>query len=60
MTGKGMLLNQLTIGLIGALLNIALCLFISNLLRSSDFLSRWLFGEKKRQKVELSSSTIIQ
>lgn len=53
--GKGMLLNQLTIGLIYAILNISLCLFISNLLRSSDFLSRWLFGEKQRQKVDLSS-----
>lgn len=59
LTGNGMLLNQLAIGLLASVLNIAVCLFISNLLRSSDFLSRWLFGEKYRQKVGLSASTII-
>ncbi len=58
LTGKGMLLSLLTIGLAGAILDIALCLFISNLLRCSDFLSRWLFGEKQRRKVALSTSAI--
>lgn len=59
LSGNGMLLNQLTIGLIGAILNIAVCLFISNLLRSSNFLSRWLFGEKGKQNTNLSTSTLI-
>jgi peptidoglycan/LPS O-acetylase OafA/YrhL len=46
LTGKGMLLVQLVIALSAAIINIALCLCLSNMLRSSQFLSRWLFGEK--------------
>lgn len=59
LSGNGMLLSQLTIGLIGAILDIALCLFISNLLRSSNLLSRWLFGERHKEKTSFSTSTII-
>lgn len=46
--GPGMLLSQLTIGIIASIINIAVCLFISLILRSSNILSQWLFGEKSR------------
>lgn len=58
LTGNGMLLSQLAIGLSAAVLDISVCLFISNLLRSSKFLSRWLFGEKT-EKVTLSVQPIL-
>lgn len=46
MSLDGMLLMQLTIGIIFAILDVTLCLFISQILRSSSTLSQWLFGEK--------------
>lgn len=53
----GMLLLQLTIGVIGAILDIAVCLFMSIIIRSSSTLSIWLFGEKKQAKV--TQATLI-
>lgn len=48
----GMLLMQLTIGITGAILNIAVCLFLSTILRSSSTLSCWLFGEKSQASLK--------
>lgn len=54
LSDRGMLLMQLTIGLTGAVLNIAVCLFISTILRSSPTLSKWLFGEKGQSSLKQS------
>lgn len=51
---SGMLLMQLTVGITGAVLNIALCLFISTILRSSSTLAKWLFGEKGQSSLKQS------
>lgn len=48
LSGSGMLLAQLTIGLAVAILNISVCLFLSTILRTSNTLSQWLFGEKSK------------
>lgn len=48
LSANGMLLMQLTVGIIIAVLDVAVCLFISSILRSSSTLSQWLFGEKSK------------
>lgn len=57
--GAGMFLNQLTIGLVVAILDITVCLFVSSLLRCSSFLSCWLFGDKTPRKENLSTSILM-
>jgi len=54
---SGMTLNILTIGIVGAILDIAVCLFISNILRSSRTLSEILFGEKSQS--DLKNAVIL-
>ncbi len=44
-----MLILQLAIGLALTACIIAVCLILSNLLRSSDFLASWLFGVKPKK-----------
>lgn len=46
------LIIMLTIGIIVAILDIAVCLFVSLILRSSTTLSQWLFGEKAPNTIE--------
>lgn len=54
---NGMLLMQLTVGIIFAVLDIAVCLFISSIIRSSSTLSQWLFGE--RNKAGLKQAVLV-
>lgn len=44
--GGNMMLIQLTVGLLITFADIAVCLAISNILRSSGIISNWLFGVK--------------
>lgn len=48
LSGTGMTLSLITIGIVASVINITVCLFISNILRSSTTLSVILFGEKRR------------
>lgn len=57
LVSDGMFLLQLSIGMLFAILDIAVCLFISMIIRSSSTLSQWLFGEK--EKTTLNKAVII-
>lgn len=46
---SNMLILQLAIGLALTACIIAVCLILSNLLRSSDFMASWLFGVKPKK-----------
>lgn len=52
LSDSGMLLMQLTVGITGAVLNIAVCLFMSSILRSSSTIAQWLFGEKEQSSLK--------
>lgn len=57
--GNGQTLSILVIGLFFAVANVAVCLLLSNWLRTSNFLSRWLFGEKSKDKEPLVREPIL-
>ncbi len=51
---EGQLLLQLATGIIGVVLVIAVCFILSSVIRSSSFLSEWLFGERARGSLKSS------
>lgn len=52
LNNSGGLLLQLAIGMSFTIINVAVCLILSNVIRTSKFFSKWLFGEKSQSVVQ--------